>query len=319
MTLALGANTWVGYFPSVASLTRWIDDKTRKPVAEFPRSAVDADAANESGRPVESAERVTTTQTGHAFLTALPSTTKGVPDTGAWVYLPPGYDAESNIERYPVVYTLHGAPGSAADWFAGGRLDYVLDTMISGGYLPPLIVVSPDLNAGSQRIDDEPLNRPGGPQLEDFVTQDVVAWADRHLRTVANAEHRIVAGMSAGGIASLLYGLHSPSVFGGVVSIMPYATPYTPQIVGDDVARRLNSPLEVIAARPGPTDQKVFLGQGDGESSADAERILESLRTQGQTATLRVLPGLNHNWTAARMIMPYGLVWVSEQLGWPPR
>ncbi|WP_100811158.1 alpha/beta hydrolase [Microbacterium sp. BR1] len=311
--LAFGVNAWVGYFPSVATLTRWVDDKVRAPATDFPKTAVLAP----SGEPaVAAVKRVTTEDRGYPFLAAVPSSTPKVPDTGAWVYLPPGYDKPGNTARYPVLYVLHGAPGSAADWFAGGRIDYLLDTLIAAGSIPPVIVVSPDLNAGAERLDDEPLDVPGGPQLETFVTHDVVTWADTNFRTVADADHRVVAGMSSGGLASLLYGLHHPDLFGAVVSIMPYTTPYTAGVVADPAARARNTPLDVIASRGGATAQKIFLGQGDGEPTAEATQIRDALRAQGQTTTLRVYPGLAHNWTTARTIMPYGLVWAARQLEW---
>ena len=317
LSLALGVNTWVGYFPSVATLSRWIDDKTREPVAELPAAAVTAEGA--SNVPLTEGERVTTDTNGYSFLTAVPSTAAQVPATGAWVYLPPGYDAPGNTRRYPVMYALHGAPGSAADWFAGGRIDYLLDTLIASGSVPPMIVVSPDLNAGSARVDDEPLDRPGGAQLETFVTRDVVSWADGALRTVADKKHRVIAGMSAGGLGSLLYGLHSPETFSGVLSIMPYTAPYTASVVADPQAKKRNSPLDVIAATANDAvdrSQNFFLGQGDRESAAEATAIRDALRGQGRTTTLRVLPGLEHNWVAARTIAPYGLIWTAMHLGW---
>jgi len=314
VSLAFGVNTWVGYFPSVATFNRWVDDKVRAPVTEFPQTAV----IPPSGEPSvgENAERVTTEDRGYPFLAAVPSSTKNVPDTGAWVYLPPGYDKPGNADRYPVIYALHGAPGSAADWFAGGRIDYLLDTMIGAGSIPPVIVVSPDLNAGADRVDDEPLDIPGGPQLETFVTKDVVRWADANFRTRADVDHRVVAGMSSGGLGSLLYGLHHPDLFGGVVSIMPYTSPYTAAVVADPESRKRNTPLDVIVARGTATSQKIFLGQGDGEQTTEATQIRDALRAQGQITTLRVLPHLAHNWTTARTIMPYGLVWAATQLGW---
>lgn len=310
--LALGVNTWVGYFPSVAAVQRWLDSTPREPVAAFPTTAV------QGGPSVvpDGRHRVTTDDRGYAFLTTVPANGRSAPDAGAWVYLPPGYDARDNTARYPLVVALHGAPGSAADWFAGGRLDQVLDVLITAGSIPPVVVVSPDLNAGPDRVDREPLNLPGGPQIEDYVTQDIVGWADAHLRTKADAKHRIISGMSSGGLGSLVYGLHHPEVFGGVVSIMPYTKLYTPQILSDPAALRTNSPLDAIAARAPGGEQQFFLGQGDGEKTDQATQIRDALRATGAPATLRVLPGLAHNWTAARTIMPYGLVWASQRLGW---
>lgn len=310
--VALGVNTWVGYFPSVAAVQRWLDASPRKPVAAFPTTAV------QGGTSVvpDGARRVTTDDRGYAFLTTVPSHGRSMPDAGAWVYLPPGYDAGGNTARYPLLVALHGAPGSAADWFAGGRLDHVLDVLIAAGSIPPVVVVSPDLNAGPDRVDREPLNLPGGPQIEDYVAKDVVGWADTHLRTKADPNHRIISGMSSGGLGALLYGLHHPDVFGGVVSIMPYTNPYTPEVTADPAARQRNTPLEAIALRETGGDQQFFLGQGDGEKTAEATQIRDALRAHDHPTTLRVLPGLAHNWTAARTIMPYGLVWVSQRLGW---
>lgn len=316
VALGLGVNTWVGYFPSVAAVQRWFDTSPRAPVTIFPTTAVDG-SSGAAALPPQGA-RVTTAETGYAFLTSIPATATDVPKSGAWVYLPPDYDSTGNTARYPVIYALHGAPGSAADWFAGGRIDLVLDQLIKGGYIPPVIVVSPDLNAGPDRVDTEPLNLPGGAQLEDYVVNDVVAWADAQLRTVPESNKRVIAGMSSGGLGSLLYGLHHPDTFDAVVSIMPYTTPYTASVVADREAKQHNTPLEVIAARTGSTTQKIFLGQGDREPTAEATAINNALRKQGQASTLRILPGLEHNWTAARTIMPYGLVWVAQQLGWEP-
>ena len=317
VAVALGVNTWVGYIPSIAAAQRWLDTSPRSPVTVFPDAAVTAGSA---GSIPATGARLTTENRGYSFLTSIPANGRDMPDAGAWVYLPPDYDAPGNTARYPVIYALHGAPGTAADWFAGGRIDQTLDALIAQGYFPPAIVVSPDLNAGPDKVETEPLNRPGGPQLEDFVVKDVVTWADSQLRTQPEAGKRIVAGMSAGGLGALLYGLHHPDIFSSVVSILPYTEPYTPEVIADPESAALNTPLTVIAARGGATDQKIFLGQGDGEKPTEATQIRDALRAQGQVTTLRVLPGLDHNWTAARTIMPYGLVWIAQQWGWePPR
>lgn len=316
VSLALGVNTWVGYFPSFPTFQRWVDDKTRPPVVHKPKTAVTGEQQSDTLPGADPHHRVTTETRGFAFAARVPAKAKGTEYSGAWVYLPPDYDREGNTQRYPVIYALHGAPGSAADWFAGGRLDYVVDQLISSGAMPPAIVISPDLNTGANRLDEEPLNYPKGPQIEDFVTKDVVPWADSNLRTEADAQHRVISGMSAGGLGALVYGLHHPEVYGGVISLLPYSKIYTPAIKNDPKALRENSPLQIIADRGSSTKQPIFLGQGDGESTKEATEIRDALRAQGQTTTLRVLPGLGHTWEAARTLMPLGLVWTSQQLGW---
>jgi enterochelin esterase-like enzyme len=312
MALALGVNAWVGYFPSVQAVGRWLQVHTDPP------AAMDAGTVPPAGgvTAAPTGDRVTDADHGYAYMVKIPSTSVGVADSDAWVYVPPDYDKPGNTERYPVVYALHGAPGTGADWFSGGQIDHVLDELITGGYVPPMIAVSPDMNAGGQPVDTEPLDIPGGPQLESFVVNDVLAWTDGTLRTRDDAAYRVMSGMSAGGLGALVYGLHHPDVFGGVISILPYSKPYTDAVVADPRALARNTPADIIAERTSTPEQPVFLGQGDGNSQAEARDLERRLRASGQPVTLQVYEGLAHNWVAARSIMPYGLVWVSDQLGW---
>ncbi|RLP77855.1 hypothetical protein D9V32_00525 [Mycetocola tolaasinivorans] len=313
VAVALGVNTWVGYLPSVSAVERWLSDTPPNPEVISNKKPVEG-----TGSTVlpSSERRVTTASSGYSFLATIPSTATDVPNSGAWVYLPPDYDKPGNTKRYPVIYALHGSPGSAADWFAGGRIDVTLEELIKSGQFPKAIVVAPDLNAGPARRSTEPLNFPGGPQIEDYMVKDVVGWADKTLRTEPEASKRIVAGMSSGGFASLIYSLRYPEEFGSAISLLPYGKPYSKGIVGNAEAMRDNTPLHLIRELPRGTKQTFFIGQDDGESLRAAELINEDLRTRGDISTMRSYPGLQHNWTAARTMMPYGLVWTAQQLGW---
>src|SRR5581483_9597599 len=57
-----------------------------------------------------------------------------------YVYLPPGY---SPAQRYPVVYLLHGMPGSPSEYLLGTNLAAFADDGISAGRLRPFIAVMP--------------------------------------------------------------------------------------------------------------------------------------------------------------------------------
>ncbi|MFZ4841119.1 alpha/beta hydrolase [Mycetocola saprophilus] len=312
-SLALGVNTWVGYLPSVSSVQRWLSDTPQKPHVVSNKKPVQGSGT--TTLPT-SERRVTTSTTGYSFLATIPSTAKDVPSSGAWVYLPPDYDKPGNDRRYPVIYAMHGSPGSAADWFAGGRIDVTLEELMKSGQFPHAIVVAPDLNAGPERRTTEPLNFPGGPQIEDYMVKDVVGWADKTLRTEPEAKKRIIAGMSSGGFTSLVFALRYPEEFGSAISLLPYAKPYSKGIVGNPEAMRINTPTHLLRELPRGTGQTFFIGQDDGESLRAAEIINRDLREHGLTTTLRTYPGLEHNWTAARTMMPYGLVWTAQQLGW---
>ena len=53
---------------------------------------------------------------------AIPDRGSGFGPSTALVYLPPQYFAEPAL-RFPVVYLLHGSPGTPADWIRGGGAD----------------------------------------------------------------------------------------------------------------------------------------------------------------------------------------------------
>ena len=130
--------------------------------------------------------------------------TLDVPPSPALVYLPPAYDSPANAgRRYPVVYLLHGYPGSPLDWFRAVPTQQIMDTMLADHLIQPMIVVAPNANGG-WLTDSEMLNKAGGPQTETYLTRTVVGYVDAHFRTVAARAGRsstpaLVAGGLRGG------------------------------------------------------------------------------------------------------------------------
>ena len=61
-------------------------------------------------------------------------------ERAGYVYLPPRY---SPATAYPVVYLLHGMPGSPTEYLAGTSLATYADDGIAGGRLRPFIAVLP--------------------------------------------------------------------------------------------------------------------------------------------------------------------------------
>src|SRR5437773_7855633 len=58
-----------------------------------------------------------------------------------YVYTPPGY--ESNQQKYPVLYLLHGNGQIEASWTWTGRANVILDNLIAEAKAKPMIVVMP--------------------------------------------------------------------------------------------------------------------------------------------------------------------------------
>lgn len=305
LALALGigaiANAISGYFPTVSAMQRWASGNHSNVTLPL----------DDTGKPK------TTDTKGFTFRVDIaPDATRDMNPKNAWVYVPPTYDFPDNDERYPTVILMHGAPGRSSDWFGGGQADLIVDSMIANGDLPPMIVIASDGSGGDFGGRKEPFNRPGGPQVEDYITEDIVDWADDNLRTIPDADHRAIGGMSAGGIGALVFGLHSPETFSGVISLLPYTEPYTKEVTSDVTALMENSPLALIANMETSTDQKFFLGQGTGESTKEIEEIATALQDHGATVKVELVPKLSHNWIAARTLLPVGLKWVSQELDW---
>jgi poly(3-hydroxybutyrate) depolymerase len=133
-------------------------------------------------------------------------------------YLPPGYGV-AGADHFPSVCFLHGFTGSARAWanatpFAPSVPER-LDALIAAG-APPAIGLFVDgwtALGGTQWTNSAAVGR-----YRDYVARDVVAAADRALRTVPLAAARAVVGKSSGGYGALVMGAHHPDVFGHVAS-----------------------------------------------------------------------------------------------------
>lgn len=132
------------------------------------------------------------------------------------VYLPPGF---SPARRYPVVYLLHGMPGSPNEYPDGTGFLNFADESIDAGSLRPFIAVMPA--AGP---DDRYNGEWAGPWENDLVRR-IVPWVDAHLPTLGDAHDRTIAGLSAGGFGAVNIALRHPGLFGTVESWSGYFRP----------------------------------------------------------------------------------------------
>jgi enterochelin esterase family protein len=140
----------------------------------------------------------------------------------AFVYTPPGYDGSS--QRYPVLYLQHGAGEDETGWSSQGRVNFILDNLIAEGKAKPMIIVME--NGGGSALfvgggpGRGPATRPaatapsrGGPpgfannKFEQILLGEVIPMIDANYRTLADREHRAMAGLSMGGGQTLSIGL----------------------------------------------------------------------------------------------------------------
>ncbi|MBI4789925.1 MAG: esterase family protein [Chloroflexi bacterium] len=150
------------------------------------------------------------------------------------VYLPPGY--ESGDARYPVAYVLTGFTGRGTMLLNDAAWDeniaQRMDRLIAEGKVRPMILVMPDCFTrigGSQYINSSAVGR-----YEDHIVQELVPYFDAKYKTLADRDHRAVAGKSSGGYGSVMLATRNPDVFGLMASHsgdMYFEYGYKPDII----------------------------------------------------------------------------------------
>jgi enterochelin esterase-like enzyme len=119
----------------------------------------------------------------------------------AFVYTPPDYDSNARA-RYPVLYLQHGGGEDERGWVVQGRVDNILDNLIAAKKAVPMLVV---MDKGSAVKPGETAGR-GGPgamfqsrTFEEVVVNDLIPTVEKTYRTLADRDHRAMAGLSMGG------------------------------------------------------------------------------------------------------------------------
>jgi enterochelin esterase-like enzyme len=211
----------------------------------------------------------------------------------AFVYAPPDYDKGNN--RYPVLYLQHGAGEDERGWTNQGRANFILDNLIAAGKSKPMIVV----------MDNGYADRAGAPlagplsfdfrPFEEVLLGDLIPKVDESYRTLADRDHRALAGLSMGGMQALQIGLTHTDTFGsiGAFSAPPFGK--------FDVATSYNE-----AFRDGKAfNEKVrmfWLGAGTAEEAfaARLKAMHEALDKAGVKHVMFESPGTSHEWQTWR-------------------
>jgi len=249
----------------------------------------------------------------------------GVPPRPVYVYLPPGYELPREARlRYPVVYLIHGYPGSALDWFRSGAVRETMDTLIADRLVHPMIVVAPNA-AASWASDSECLDAVGrGRKLESYLTRTVVDFVDHRYRTIRSRWARAIGGMSSGAYCGLNLGLRHQDEFSVILAHEPYGTPgdvARRRLLGGSWARyRANSPSIYLRTLTFRYPMAVFLDAGSSDRGVirTARSLALELAGRGQLVAFRLARGVGHNWREARLALPYSLVFAVRYL-LPPR
>jgi hypothetical protein len=135
-----------------------------------------------------------------------------------WVYVPPGYDDDG--ARYASVYMIQGLTGQLDMWRNRSpfrkNFPELADELFARGETPPAIVVWVDAwtsLGGSQFLDS-----PGTGNYLTYLCDEVVPFVDERYRTIADRDHRGIAGKSSGGYGAMVVPMLRPELWGGLAT-----------------------------------------------------------------------------------------------------
>lgn len=125
-----------------------------------------------------------------------------------YVYTPPAYDPK---KEYPVLYLLGGSGELPSNWVYDGRVNFIMDNLLSEGKATPMIIAIPN---------NQVIHR-NHPQHADLtfdifkkeLRRHVVPLVDQQYSTIQNPQGRAISGLSMGGRHSMFIGFRSLDLF----------------------------------------------------------------------------------------------------------
>lgn len=128
----------------------------------------------------------------------------------AFVYTPPTY-GKGKSKRYPVLYLQHGWGEDETAWTNQGHANLIMDNLIAEGKIKPFIVVmtygmTNDVKLGGIRNFDI-------AAFQTVLVDELIPYIDDNFSTIANQQHRAMAGLSMGGMETHTISLNKPEVF----------------------------------------------------------------------------------------------------------
>ena len=219
----------------------------------------------------------------------------------AFVYTPAGYD---NItERYPVLYLQHGGGEDETGWPNQGKMDAIMDNLIAEGKAKPMIVVM-DRGAAVDPTAPRHQGNQGmraafnNKALENVFINEIIPMIDKQFRTIADRDHRAMAGLSMGGFQSFQITLSNLDKFAYIGGFS--GAGFMQQ--GDDFSKMYNGVWSDVNA----FNQKVklmYLSIGTDEPTnmyQTVNNFHKELEKAGIKHVYYESPGTSHEWLTWR-------------------
>jgi enterochelin esterase-like enzyme len=135
------------------------------------------------------------------------------------VYIPDGY--QSGVERYPVLYLLHGAGGDENAWVERGNIQERADKLIASHAIPPTLIVMPGCRA-CWWIDG------AKDKAETAFWSELVPTVAKRFRTIESRSGMLIAGLSAGGYGAIRFAMKYPDRIAAAAAFSPAVYAVTP-------------------------------------------------------------------------------------------
>jgi enterochelin esterase family protein len=204
-----------------------------------------------------------------------------------WVYTPPNYP---NDGPYPVLYLLHGYSDFADGWFSVGMANNILDNLIAGHKVKPMVLVAPLAYGGPLPSPLQTKTPAVRPEIEDNLRlfrdslfHEIIPEVEKEYRVKTGPENRAITGLSMGADDSFEIGLNHPEM-------IAYIAGFSPGFAGED------SELPNLARDHALFKRvMVFSGQDDKTYMQAAHELTANLRKKGVAVDHIILPGM-HEW-----------------------
>jgi S-formylglutathione hydrolase FrmB len=245
------------------------------------------------------------------------------------VILPPSYDSEK--QRYPILYFLHGLGSNAQLLIDQGGMDLIND-LWARNKIGEFVIVTPD--AGRSFYIN---SRDGKVRYEDFFIREFIPYIENRYRIRAERQSRGISGVSMGGYGSLRFALRYPQLFGSVSAHSAALVANLPAggMTGDQagmLSRVLgtafgspadaaywnqNSPFTLVKNGTRPNGLKIYFDCGTEDEygfNAGAQAFHDLLDARHIPNEFHLYPG-GHDWSYVAQHFPASLEFHSRAFG----
>jgi Putative esterase len=239
--------------------------------------------------------------------------------TGAVVVqLPPTYrDPRRAAQRYPVIETFHGYAGYPSLWITLMNLGGVMAQQVAAGKMQSALIVSPQIEFPGG-VDTECVNgRPGNPQIETWLTQDVPNWVTHTFRVRTVRSSWATIGLSAGGWCAAMATMLHPAQYSAAIVLGGYFRPefgpfYEPYPPNSPLTRRYDL-VALARRRPPPIAMWLETSHADAVSYRSSAAFLKVTRPPLSVDAV-VLQHAGHRLALWQAILPRSLAWLGANV-----